>query len=243
MIFKLINRIKNKFNEQKTYAQLPAESALLIQQIKARKLTYLTVEKLGVIDKYMKYIQHNQIEGKLIECGCALGGSSVFISKLKKEKTPFEVYDVFGMIPAPTHEDTPDVHNRYEQIKSGKSGGLGGDRYYGYEEDLLSKVKNNLAGFGIDLQKENISLIKGLVQDTLKPESEIAFAHIDVDWYDPVKTCLNRIHPFLSRGGIFILDDYNDWGGCRKATDEFLSENPNQYHTEYSASSLVLRKM
>ena len=57
----------------------------------------------------------------------------------------------------------------------------------------------------------------------------VAFAHVDVDWYEPVMTCLSRVFPSLVIGGSIILDDYHDWGGCRKATDEFLRKIPGQF--------------
>src|SRR5690606_39517361 len=44
---------------------------------------------------------------------------------------------------------------------------------------------------------------------------------------DPVMLCLERTAPVLSRGGMMILDDYNDYGGCRRATDAFLAANPS----------------
>jgi len=34
---------------------------------------------------------------------------------------------------------------------------------------------------------------------------------------------LERIAPYLSLGGYIVLDDYLDYGGCRRAVDEFLS--------------------
>ena len=68
-----------------------------------------------------------------------------------------------------------------------------------------------------------MSLIKGLVQDTMRIDQPVAFAHVDVDWYEPVLTCLQRVFPKLVEGGSIILDDYHDWGGCRKATDEYIA--------------------
>jgi len=70
------------------------------------------------------------------------------------------------------------------------------------------------------------------VQDTLRVDEPVAFAHVDVDWYEPVKTCLERIVPRLSRGGALVLDDYNDWSGCRKATDEYFSRPSPAYRMD-----------
>jgi asparagine synthase (glutamine-hydrolysing) len=55
----------------------------------------------------------------------------------------------------------------------------------------------------------------------------VAFAHIDCDWYDPVKYCLEALEHRLSPGGEIVLDDYHDYGGCQTATDEFLATRPN----------------
>ena len=86
-----------------------------------------------------------------------------------------------------------------------------------------------------------IALHEGLFEDTLHPPREVAFAHIDCDWYDPVKLCLQRIVPRLSPGAHLILDDYNDYGGCRRATDEFLEDAPDLQIVS-RAPNFVLRR-
>jgi asparagine synthase (glutamine-hydrolysing) len=88
-----------------------------------------------------------------------------------------------------------------------------------------------------------VTLVKGLVQDKMKIDQSIAFAHIDVDWYEPVITCLKRVFPNLVVGGSIILDDYHDWGGCRAATDEFLREVSGQYSIDDSAGSLKITRV
>ena len=147
------------------------------------------------------------------------------------------------MIPAPGPNDTQDVHKRYEEIVSGKSKGINNESYYGYEKNLYSKVQNNLMAYQIDVEKMNIYLIKGLVQETLKVQNVIALAHIDVDWYDPVMTCLQRIYPMLSIGGSIILDDYYSWGGCKKSTDRFLQQNMGTFATDTSAGTMKITKI
>ena len=86
-------------------------------------------------------------------------------------------------------------------------------------------------------------MIKGMVQDTLKVESPVALAHIDVDWYEPVMTCLIRLYPKLEVGGSIILDDYRSWGGCKKATDEFLEELGGGFETDDSSGSRIVTKI
>jgi asparagine synthase (glutamine-hydrolysing) len=201
----------------------------LINQIKKKNLTYLTKNRLVQLIRVCKEVESQKIEGAFIETGCALGGSAILIASLMNKNRSLFVYDVFGMIPPPTKEDPLEVHNRYQIILTGNSSGIGSDNYYGYEDDLYNKVCLNFLSFGIDPKQEKIDLIKGLLQHTMKINFPVAFAHIDVDWYEPVKTSLERIFPFLSPGGYIILDDYNDWGGCKKATDEFLCKIAGQY--------------
>lgn len=135
----------------------------------------------------------------------------------------FHVHDVFGMIPRPTSQDTEDVQDRYRTISTGQARGIGGDEYYGYTENLFEKVLWNMRRSGVDCASRRVHLVKGLVQETLHPRGAIALAHIDVDWYDPVKTWLERLFRRLSLGGSLILDDYHDWGGCHCADTDALA--------------------
>lgn len=222
---------------------LSKKEKLLVKRIKSQRLTYLSEKKLGSLIRTLKDIEKNEIDGEIIEAGCALGGSSIILASIKNKSRAQKVYDVFGMIPPPTAEDSPEVHQRYTEIKNGESEGLGDDRYYGYEEDLYQKVTDNFGEFNLVPQNNNVHLIKGLLQETMELNEAVALAHIDVDWYDPVKTCLDRIHPKLSFKGSIILDDYHDWGGCKKATDEFLEDKSDYYQIDKRFATLKLTRI
>jgi hypothetical protein len=135
------------------------------------------------------------------------------------------------------------VQKRYKIIRDGKSKGLGSNKYYGYEKNLYEIVQNNLKRFGVKEKEHNVKLVKGLLQKTMKINQPVAFAHIDVDWYDPVKVSLERIIPQLVVGGSVILDDYNDWSGCRKATDEYFEEITNNFQMDESAGSMKITRI
>jgi len=231
-----------KIRDKKLLKNLDDNHYSLIKDVKKHKLTYLSDARLANIIYCLNDIRANKKEGLIIEAGCALGGSSILISKVKNKEDAFKVYDVFDMIPPPTEEDGIEVHKRYKNISEGKSTGLGGDLYYGYEDNLFNKVVTNFKKFKIDLELNKIQLIKGLVQETLKVENPVVFVHIDVDWYDPVKVSLERTWPYLVQGGHIILDDYFDWGGCKKATDEFLL-NKSDYLLNKEYGSLRITKI
>ncbi len=147
----------------------------------------------------------------------------------KARSRPLFVYDVFGMIPAPSLRDGEDVHARYEVIRAGESPGIGGGTYYGYEDDLKGKVADNFYKYGFPPGEHNVRLVKGLFQDTLDVDDQVALAHIDADWYESVSTCLARIAPQLIPGGVLVIDDYDDWSGCRTAVDEYFSDKHDEY--------------
>lgn len=224
-------------------ASLPDEDLELLRRIRAQNLTYLSEEKLATLVACCRDAEANGLEGSVLEAGCALGGSAILLASIKNPQRPLAVYDVFGMIPPPSREDSQDVHDRYRTIVEGKSEGLGGDPYYGYQENLYDVVAANFERFGIDRDQQTVSLVKGLVQDTLHPDGPVVLAHIDVDWYEPVKVCLQRIFPLLVEGGSIVIDDYHDWGGCRKATDEYLREVVGQFRLDDASGSLKVTRI
>lgn len=204
------------------------EKADLIR-IKTEHLTYLATKDLFSLYEAAKTVEQAGITGQFIETGCALGGSAIAIGKAKAAQRLFRIYDAFGMIPPPSDKDDDDVHARYREIKSGQSAGIGGERYYGYTENLQKVVTANLARYGLPITENNIALIKGYFEDTLTVSEPVAFAHIDCDWYESVMVCLHQIIPNLSAGGKIVFDDYYEWSGCRHAVDEYFKDKQSLY--------------
>src|SRR5205823_5477973 len=150
----------------------------------------------------IKAIEKNGSSGILIEAGCALGGSAIVIASAKSKNRPLYVYDVFGMIPPPSENDDADVQERYSVIKSGQAKGIQGNRYYGYEDNLVDRVTGNFLRHGVPVEANNVHLVKGLFQDTLRVDEPVALAHLDGDWYESVMTCLQRIESHLTPNGV-----------------------------------------
>lgn len=212
----------------------------VVKKIRKRHLTYLSQEKLEQLIESLNALNTDGIEGRIVEAGCALGGSLVLISTYSGGRE-ISVFDTFEMIPPPGPEDPPDVHERYETILSGQSSGIGGETYYGYRGDLREFVLTQIKELVGDDAVAGISLNKGLLQETMNLSEPVAFAHIDVDWYDPVRTCITRLWPLLPKGGTIIFDDYFDWGGCKKAVDEFFDQR-NDMEFDGSAGNMKVTK-
>lgn len=203
-----------------------AEVERLIANIRAAHLSYCGRPKLENIAEAALLVRRENVAGRFLEAGVALGGSAILLGKLKPAEAPLDLYDVFGMIPPPGENDGDDAHRRYEEIRSGSSKGIGGDTYYGYVDDLVDEVKSNLRRFDLDPETGDIQLVKGLFEETLFPEGAVALAHIDCDWYNSVRVCIERIAPKLSPGGIIVFDDYSSYSGCQRAVDEWLARDP-----------------
>lgn len=196
----------------------------VIAAIRKEKLTYLDYDAMVDIKEAVHNTEASEIPGFLLEAGCALGGSAILMAKAKQTSRALRVYDVFGMIPPPSERDDQDVHERFEKISKGESQGIGGDTYYGYEENLRDKVAENFSRHAVPPEEHAVELVQGLFEDTMVIDTPVALAHIDCDWYDSVWTCLERIVPHLSQGGRLIIDDYEAWSGCRKAVDDFFQD-------------------
>ncbi|MEI9895492.1 MAG: TylF/MycF/NovP-related O-methyltransferase [Chthoniobacter sp.] len=193
------------------------------------RLTYLSKIRLLDLAACCKTVEANVTEGIFVEAGCGLGGSSVVIAETKAKDRELKIYDMFGMIPPPTQIDGLGVQQRYRQIVTGKAVGIGGDLYYGYEQDLFSKVKSTLTRYGMHCAENRLSLIKGSLQDVMRIRQPVAFAHVDVDWHDSVLWCLEQVAPRLLVGGIMIIADYYDWSGCRLAVDTFFQNTGREF--------------
>jgi hypothetical protein len=220
--------------------EFPQESSV-INRIREQNLTYCGYPKLENICRAIRHIQLKQVSGIYLEAGCALGGSAILIANMKLPTAPLYLFDVFDMIPPPSERDGIDAHTRYAEISSGKSPGLGGNTYYGYIHNLKDAVINNLESFGFDLKINNIHLVQGLFQETLKINDTIAFAHIDCDWYDSVKTCIERITPKMNINSVIVFDDYSSYSGCTKAVDELIATG--NFEILLCQRSIVLTKI
>jgi len=199
----------------------------LARTMLAEGLTYLSPAKLRRIENAVASVR--DVEGDFAEFGVALGGSAIMIAAEARGRV-FHGFDVFGMIPEPSSEkDDAKSRSRYATIKSGKSHGIDGQRYYGYREDLFAEVKDNFARHGLSVGDAGVRLHKGLFEDSWPNAAvgKLAFVHIDCDWYDPVTFCLGAVGPKASVGAAIVIDDYHDYGGCKTAVDEFLASNPH----------------
>jgi O-methyltransferase len=205
------------------------------------RLTYLSIPRIRNIERCIRDVNRRDIRGDFVEAGVALGGSAIIMASHMGPGRSFHGYDVFGQIPPPTEADDPDAHDRYQIIASGNSEGLGGDDYYGYVDDLYGRVVSAFRRHGLEVDGGRIALHRGVFEETMEIDQPVAVAHLDCDWYEPVRFCLEQVSPRLSEGGYIIVDDYNSYGGCARAVDEHLASH-SELERISADSNLVLQR-
>lgn len=206
-------------------------------------LTYLTVDALIDLAEAVERLETAGVDGAIIECGTALGGSAIVLAACKSPGRPMHVYDAFGVIPPPSDVDGERVLARYEEIVGGQSEGISGGTYYGYHDDLFGEVTATFERFGFGLATNNIEMHKGLYEDTLDVQFPVALAHLDCDWFESVTTCLRAVGGKLVAEGRIVVDDYHCWDGCTLAVDDFLEAPENRgFYDRVELSRLHLVK-
>ncbi len=196
----------------------------ILPQLRSQGLTFCgRPGKLEVLIAAVKKVEERAVPGRFLEAGVAMGGSAIVIAAAKSAGRGLDLYDVFEMLPPPGANDDPKSHQAYEYFVKGDVQGLTNVNYVRHASNLLAFVRENMARFGIDPERDGIAFHKGLYADTLRPDGPVAFAHVDCDWYDSVVTCLERIVPHVPVGGVLVFDDYNSFSGCRRAVDAWLA--------------------
>jgi O-methyltransferase len=183
-----------------------------------RKYTFLRYETLRSLYKAAHDVTKRGVSGCAVECGVARGGSGATIAAALNEANRdayLYLFDTFEGLPAPTREN-PD-YERAVQFTGECRGGI-------------EEVEALFSRMGL----RNYRLIKGMFQDTLPATDtgDISLLHIDGDWYESTRCCLENLWDRISEGGIVQIDDYGEWQGCKKAVDEFFSARaiPLQLH-------------
>ncbi len=204
----------------------PSEFSSLYRRVRAQ--TMCSVARLRALHEGVKYVVRNHVDGDVVECGCARGGSAALMAlSLRQlgERRNLWLFDTFEGLPAPTADD-PD----YEIA----------DLFTGSCLGRLNEVQELFRRDGV---AEGVHFVKGLFQETLpnRPIERIALLHVDGDWYESVKVCLGTLYDKVVPGGVIQFDDYGYWKGARKAVDEFLAQREIQVpltRLDYSGRSL-----
>lgn len=179
---------------------------------RVRNHTGLSVPRLVALYKLSGEIDRLSVPGNIIECGVRNGGSSAVMASVtnkSKQGRDIWLFDSFEGLPEPTPEDGSKALTEYHEGKC-----LG-------SVDTVKEILNQL-----HIPENRVHIVKGWFEETFPSVkiNEVALLHIDADWYESVKLCLEKFYDSVPPGGFIVLDDYGHWEGCRRATDEFLKQ-------------------
>jgi O-methyltransferase len=196
---------------------------------RCKPYTMTSPERMHALFRAIRYVVANDIEGDIVECGVAAGGSmmvaALTLMSVHSERRLY-LYDTFAGMTEPGETDVDFAGNKaWREWK-----GCERRDHNAWCYASLPTVKANVAGTGYP--QDRVHYVVGPVQETipaLVPE-RIALLRLDTDWYESTWHELAHLYPRISRGGVLIIDDYGHWRGCRKAVDEYFAKSPPLLH-------------
>jgi O-methyltransferase len=176
---------------------------LISQQVGAEQIKVILSELTRVID--------GGVEGAVVEFGCYIGTTSLFIRRLLDrlgDSREFHVYDSFAGLPAKSPQDSSVAGDQFQagELSVSKKDFLREFQKSGLRPPVIHKAWFN-------------NLTEGDV-----PE-RVAFAFLDGDFYESIRDSLRLVLPRLQPGATIIIDDYarEALPGVAKAVHELLS--------------------
>jgi len=179
------------------------------------------------------------IPGHIAEFGSWKGSNLLFIAKLLKIYDPHGCKEVY-------------CFDSFEGLET-----------FTKEDKESQKIRNAYKGNFTTLEEiialydltDDINICKGVIQDTLpelikdNPAIRFSFIYCDTDLYEPTSIIVDKLHKHLSKGGLFIFDEWNDsrWPGEGIAVNRFLEEFGDSYHVRHvkyaRQPTLILEKI
>lgn len=184
---------------------------------------------LGVVLRELEHVLEQGIEGNIVELGCYIGTTSLFIRRLldayPQPARSFHAYDSFEGLPAKSMQDQNAAGVDF------KAGELTVSKRQFLEQFRRAKLAppiTHKAWFD-------------RLTDRELPES-IAFAFLDGDFYDSILTSLRLVWPRLAGGGVITIDDYQreTLPGVARAVSDFFQDKAFTLRYEHNIAIITV---
>lgn len=228
----------------------------------------ITKAGLEVVWHELERILQANVEGHVVEFGCYIGTSSLFIRRLlnQYDKTDNPAL-LTGGAPWGTPASSP---TRVPWGKDGATGPVivraGGEReFHVYDsfEGLPEKRAQDANAAGVDFEAGKLyvskkELLQQFHNAHLQPPithkgwfneispaevpEPIAFAFLDGDFYDSIISSLRLVYPKMAEGGTILIDDYQreTLPGVERAIRDFFQGKPLRLRAQANIAIIEL---
>lgn len=91
----------------------------------------------------------------------------------------------------------------------------------------------------------NAHVYGGMIPETFRfvpKHTQVSFAHIDLDLYQPTLDALEEVYPRMPAGFI-VVDDYGNWAtpGVKLAVDTFMEDKRETVITQVTSQALIIK--
>lgn len=178
----------------------------------ARRYTMISPALLFRMYDIAQEADESGVEGAVVECGVWNGGSAALLAVAamgRRGDRDIWLFDSFEGLPPPTERDPEAVRAGY---------------FPGWNTGSESRVREIWRE--LRLPPGRLRILRGWFSETFPRAGvrSIAVLHIDCDWYESVKLCLERFYDSVRPGGVIFMNDYNVYSGANEAVHEFLAE-------------------
>lgn len=170
--------------------------------------TQVSRSRLENLIRLSVQIDSSGVPGDIVECGVLDGGSAALMGHFTRASgRRIHLFDSWQGLPEISAKDS-----RESSVWVGQC--VGSPR----------RVRAIMRKMGVDLDR--VKFYEGWFHDTFSQASidEIALLHIDCDFYEPTRLCLETWYARLAPGGYVQIDDYSDFEGSHRAVDEFMEK-------------------
>lgn len=191
-------------------------ASLLSDQVDKRELSSVIRECQNVIS--------SDVAGDVVEFGCYVGTTSVYLAKLIQPPRTLYLYDSFDGLPDKTTLDESPAGLQFT------TGELRASR---------KTLIHNLRRANVTMPQIKKAWFSDLTSKDIP--ARIAFAFLDGDYYASVRVPLELIDSRLSPGAVIVVDDYANEAlpGAAKAVDEWVYKK--RYTIRVEASLAIIR--
>lgn len=164
--------------------------------------------------------------GSIVEFGCYIGSTSLFIQRILSQYNSSNTYHVFDSFEGLPEKAVQDYSAAGEQFRRG---------------ELLATKKQFVTNFrkaGLSLPVVHKAWFSQL--GSADVPDDIIFAFLDGDYYDSIMDSLRLITPKLAPNAVIVVDDYANEAlpGAARAVDEWLMTHQRRIKVQSSLAVL-----